>query len=45
MLGQFHRMVTSLVRQTSGLDDTLRAMRIVEAADKSVADGIRVRLG
>jgi predicted dehydrogenase len=45
MLGQFHRMVTSLVRQTSGLDDTLLAMRIVEAADKSVAEGIRVRLG
>jgi len=44
MLGQFHRMVTSLVRQTSGLDDTLLAMRIVEAADKSVAEGIRVRL-
>jgi predicted dehydrogenase len=45
MLGQFHRMVTSLVRQTSGLDDTLRAMRIVEAADRSVAEGIRVALG
>ena len=45
MLGQFHRMVTSLVRQTSGLDDTLRAMRIVEAADRSVAEGIRVGLG
>ena len=45
MLGQFHRMVTSLVRQTSGLDDTLLAMRIVEAADKSVAEGIRVQLG
>ena len=45
MLGQFHRMVTSLVRQTSGLDDTLRAMRIVEAADRSVAEGIRVPLG
>ena len=45
MLGQFHRMVTSLVRQTSGLDDTLRAMRTVQAADRSVAEGIRVRLG
>jgi predicted dehydrogenase len=45
MLGQFHRMVTSLVRQTSGLDDTLRAMRIVEAADRSVAEGIRVAVG
>jgi len=45
MLGQFHRMVTSLVRQTSGLDDTLLAMRIVEAADRSIAEGIRVRLG
>jgi hypothetical protein len=38
-------MVTSLVRQTSGLDDTLRAMRTVQAADRSVAEGIRVRLG
>lgn len=45
MLGQFHRMVTSLVRQTSGLDDALRAMRIVEAADTSIAEGIRVQLG
>jgi len=44
MLGQFHRMVTSLVRQTSGLDDTLRAMAIVQAADRSIAEGIRVRL-
>ena len=45
MLGQFHRMVTSLVRQTSGLDDALRAMRVVEAADRSIAEGIRVQLG
>ena len=44
MLGQFHRMVTSLVRQTSGLDDALRAMRVVEAADRSIAEGIRVWL-
>lgn len=45
MLGQFHRMVTSLVRQTSGLDDALRAMRVVEAAERSIAEGIRARLG
>ncbi|MFM7207417.1 MAG: Gfo/Idh/MocA family protein [Planctomycetaceae bacterium] len=45
MLGHFHRMVTSLVRQTSGLDDTLRAMRVVEAADRSIAEGVRVPLG
>jgi predicted dehydrogenase len=38
-------MVTSLVRQTSGLDDALRAMRVVEAADRSIAEGIRVQLG
>jgi len=38
-------MGRALVRQTSGLDDTLLAMRIVEAAEKSVAEGIRVRLG
>lgn len=44
MLGQFHRMVTSLVRHVSGLDDSLRAMQIVHAADRSQAEGVRVRL-
>jgi predicted dehydrogenase len=44
MLLQFHRKVTSLVRVVSGLDDTLTAMRIVQAAAASQADGRRVRL-
>lgn len=44
MLLQFHRKVTSLVRAVSGLDDTLRAMRIVQAAAASQAEGRRVRV-
>jgi hypothetical protein len=44
MLVQFHRMVTSLVRHMSGLDDTLCAMRIVQAAAASQAEGRRVSL-
>jgi hypothetical protein len=39
---QFHRKVTSLVRALSGLDDTLRAMQIVQAAATSQAEGRRV---
>ena len=42
MLLQFHRAVTSLVRNVSGLDDTLRAMEIVRAAAASQAEGRRV---
>lgn len=42
MLLQFHRKVTSLVRAVSGLDDTLQAMRIVQAATTSQAEGRRV---
>jgi len=44
MLLQFHRKVTSLVRAVSGLDDTLRAMRIVQAAATSQAEGRRIRV-
>ena len=44
MLLQFHRKVTSLVRAVSGLDDTLRAMQIVQAAAESQSEGRRVRL-
>jgi predicted dehydrogenase len=44
MLLQFHRKVTSLVRHMSGLDDTLRALEIVQAAAASQAEGRRVRL-
>jgi predicted dehydrogenase len=42
MLVQFHRKVTSLVRAVSGLDDSLKAMRIVQAAATSQAEGRRV---
>jgi predicted dehydrogenase len=44
MLLQFHRAVTSLVRNVSGLDDALRAMEIVRAAATSQAEGRRVGL-
>ena len=44
MLAQFHRMVTSLVRHVSGLDDTLFAMRVVSAAAESQREGLRMRL-
>jgi predicted dehydrogenase len=44
MLVQFHRKVTSLVRAMSGLDDSLRAMQIVQAASTSQRDGRRVEL-
>lgn len=44
MLLQFHRKVTSLVRAVSGLDDTLTAMRIVQAAATSQSEGRRVRV-
>jgi predicted dehydrogenase len=42
MLVQFHRKVTSLVRAVSGLDDSLKAMRVVQAAATSQAEGRRV---
>ena len=44
MLLQFHRKVTSLVRHLSGLDDTLRAMQVVQAAATSQTEGRRVPL-
>lgn len=44
MLSQFHRMVTSLVRHVSGLDDTLFAMQVVSAAAVSQREGLRMRL-
>ena len=44
MLVQFHRKVTSLLRHVSGLDDTLRALQIVQAAATSQSEGRRVRL-
>jgi predicted dehydrogenase len=44
MLAQFHRMVTSLVRHVSGLDDTLFAMKVVSAANASQREGRRIPL-
>ncbi len=44
MLSQFHRAVTSLVRNTSGLEDAYRAMVIVQAAHHSHAEGRRITL-
>lgn len=44
MLSQFHRAVTSLVRNTSGLEDAYRAMLIVQQAHRSHAEGCRISL-
>jgi len=44
LLVQFHRRVTSLVRRMGGLDDTLIAMRIVQAAAESIESGRRQRI-
>jgi predicted dehydrogenase len=42
MLSHFHRAVTSLVRNTSGLEDAYRAMLIVQHAHRSHAEGRRI---
>jgi predicted dehydrogenase len=44
LLLHFHRAVTSLVRQTSQLDDAFRSLAVVQAAEKSAASERRVRL-
>ncbi|MGH7193157.1 MAG: Gfo/Idh/MocA family protein, partial [Candidatus Saccharimonadales bacterium] len=44
LLGQFHRSVTSLVRNTAGLDDAYRALAIVLEARASHAQGRRIML-
>jgi len=44
LLSQFHRSVTSLVRQVSGLEDAYRAVQIVLAAQQSQSEGKRVFL-
>lgn len=41
LLSYFHRSVTSLVRNTSGLEDAYRAMLVVQQARKSHAEGCR----
>jgi predicted dehydrogenase len=44
MLSQFHRAVTSLVRNTSGLEDAYRAMLIVQKGHQSHNEGCRIPL-
>ncbi len=44
LLIQFHRAVTSLVRNSSGLDDAYRSLSIVSAARQSHCEGRRVVL-
>lgn len=44
LLSQFHRAVTSLVRNTSSLEDTYRAITILMAAKTSAVEGRRVSL-
>jgi hypothetical protein len=43
-LVQFHRAVTSLVRNTSGLEDAYRSLSIVLAARQSHNEGCRIRI-
>ena len=44
LLGQFHRAVTSLVRNPAGLDDAYRALAIVQQARASHAQWRRIAL-
>jgi len=44
LLVQFYRSVTSLVRNTSGLEDAYRSMVIVQEAHRSHAEGRRIAL-
>lgn len=44
LLTQFHRAVTSLVRKSRDLDDTCRAMSIVQQAMRSFQEGVRLPL-
>ena len=44
LLNQFHRAVTSLVRNTSGLEDAFQAMWIVQRARESHHNGCRMAL-
>ncbi|MCM2372987.1 Gfo/Idh/MocA family protein [Aporhodopirellula aestuarii] len=44
ILGQFHRAVTSLVRNLSGLEDAFRAATILKAAELSSESGHRIEL-
>ncbi|TWT72918.1 Gfo/Idh/MocA family protein [Allorhodopirellula solitaria] len=44
MLAQFHRAVTSLVRNLSGLDEAFQASAILRAAEQSSENGQRIRI-
>lgn len=44
MLGQFHRAITALIRKANDLDDTCRALRILDSAKKSTETQSRVAL-
>jgi predicted dehydrogenase len=44
LLTQFHRSVTSLVRRTTDLEDSYKALLIVEKARQSQQEGRRMRL-
>jgi predicted dehydrogenase len=44
LIAQFHRAVTSLIRNPAGLEDTYRALTVVLAAQKSFADGTRSQI-
>lgn len=45
LLSQFHRSITSLVRNLTGLDDAYRAAAILGAARQSMCEGRRMSLG
>lgn len=45
LLNQFHRAVTSLIRDVRGLDDAYQAAKILNAARRSYSQGKRVDLG
>ena len=44
LLTHFYRSVTSLVRRTSDLEDAYRAIRVIQAARQSHAEGRRIEL-
>jgi predicted dehydrogenase len=44
LLGQFHRAVTSLIRNSAGLEDTYRALTVVGESRRSFAEDRRVFL-
>lgn len=44
MLGQFHRSITSLVRKSNDLEDTCRALHILDQAKKSTESFSRVAI-